>query len=146
MQFWISLWDKLNGELDVETADTVYRQAVGSLLFHRYIICCVTDPCGYGILEDHPEDELHKKLGAIAQVLGRLCYGVGFEAKQRYMKDFNNFISDQYPCIWRMCDNMREASFYKHSRSEHAKIGKPRYEQALAMYESVLEQSGRFQE
>ena len=92
VQFFALLWNKMNSILDFQMAEMAYQQACGSLFFHRYVICAITDPCGYGILPDHPDSALHVKLSAIAQVLGKLSHGVYFDEGERYMTTFNKII------------------------------------------------------
>ena len=137
-QLWFAVWGKLCGQTDQESAEIVYRQAVGSLFFHRFVMCALTDPCGYGILDEYPDKVLHDKLNAIALVLGKLSFGMLFSEEQRYMMQFNQFISDNIHTIDALLGTLCDGSLLGKNFSEHARVPKKLYQNSLGMFSRMV--------
>ena len=138
VQLFFSIWNRLSGECDLETAERVYRDVVGSLFFQRYVMCGLNDPCGYGILDEHPDKALHDRLGAISTVLGSIGYGRLIGEEQRYMMQFNQFISDMMPTVDNMLMIFADGTLVAKNRSERIAVPKKLYKQSLCVYGRLL--------
>ena len=138
-QLWYAVWNKLSGELDQQLSEAIYREAVGSLFFQRYLIGALTDPCGYGILDDYPDRALHDRLSAVGLVLGKLGCGQMFGEEQRYMMQFNQTISDNIPSMNSLLMLLADGSLVAKNRSEHIRVPNKLYRQSLYLYGGHLE-------
>ena len=139
VQLFLSIWNRLTGETDMESAEIVFREMIGSLFFQRYVICGLNDPCGYGILEEHPDRELHDRLGAISNVLGNIGYGKLYGEEQRYMMQFNQFISDMKPIVDNMLMVFADGTLAAKNRSERITVPRKLYKQSLYVYERLYD-------
>ena len=127
-------------EMDTQTCERTFQDVAGSLFFHRYIICSMADPCGYGITREYPSENLHKKLGAMAQLLGKIAHGRMFERQQSFMMQFNPFIEDAVPIALDMYARLAEGTDNA-GRSEHIHVPNGVYAGSLYLYEQLLLQT-----
>ena len=82
-----------------------------------------------------PNDNMHRKLSHVGQVLGKWAYGELFTERERFMMELNTVLEDRAGDMAALC-----AAFS--DRSEHAHVPKKTYGTALRAYGAFLEQSG----
>ena len=139
--FMGDLWDVLSEDRERDVAVAVFRHCVGGLFVHRYLLCAVMDPLGYCIITAEPDDNMHRKLSYIGQVLGKWAFGELFTEKERFMMELNNVLEDRAGDMAALCAAFSDGSFLR-NKSEHARVPKETYDTSLRAYGAFLAQNG----
>ena len=132
----------MSGELDAATAKLGFAEVVGSLFMHRFVMCGVGDPCGYGLMSDYPDSDMHAKLSAVGQVLGKVAHCAPFGSEARYMQQFNGLIGERGEWMRELAEELADGRLLGKLRSEHAHVPSRLHKQSLCVYERMLEESG----
>jgi hypothetical protein len=80
-------------------------KALGSFLFLRFIVPCVTTPHVYGIYQSPPGDLSQRRLTLLAKVLQNLANEVQF-TKEPHMAGLNDFIVENLTNLHQFYDKL----------------------------------------
>ena len=135
---FVDLWERASGEWDQQFAEQMFREAVANLFFQRFVIMALNDPCGYGLMPDHPSEKLHGKLTSISLVLGKLSNGMLFGEEQSYMIQFNQFILDNTPFIIEFLSVLANGTLLTKAKSEHARLPRNLRHDSFSVFDELL--------